>query len=222
MEMPDNRMLGMLGLICTAQAFSSAAGSAPGRLGRSIDAFAVHRTADKTLPSLRRRQATQFSRLAMCDGDGTDRTPSVASGVNSIGELLALPTGDMFREIGRILSQPRISIPTFLASTSFLSVGIASVLILIFFTTTDIRILDTRDSNDQSTKSILLFGEVLKDIEEGYVDKVDTETLFQTAAEAMTASLDPYTEFESKTESEDNMIRFNGRYGGVGMGIGKP
>jgi len=93
---------------------------------------------------------------------------------------------------------------------------------LIFFTTTDIRILDTRDSNDQSTKSILLFGEVLKDIEEGYVDKVDTETLFQTAAEAMTASLDPYTEFESKTESEDNMIRFNGRYGGVGMGIGKP
>ena len=43
----------------------------------------------------------------------------------------------------------------------------------------------------------------------------------RTAAEAMTASLDPYTEFESKTESEDNMIRFNGRYGGVGMGIKK-
>ncbi len=84
---------------------------------------------------------------------------------------------------------------------------------------TDIRILDTRDSNDQSTKSIL-FGDMLKDIEEGYVDKVETETLFQTAAKAMTASLDPCTEFESKTESEDNMIR--GRYGGVGMGIGKP
>jgi len=34
-----------------------------------------------------------------------------------------------------------------------------------------------------------------------------------------TASLDPYTEFETKRESEDNQIRFNGRYGGVGMGI---
>ena len=66
-------------------------------------------------------------------------------------------------------------------------------------------------------KSILLFGEVLRDLEEGYVDKVDAEKLFQTAAEAMTASLDPYTEFETKKVSEDNLIRYNGRYAGVGM-----
>jgi len=155
----------------------------------------------------------------MCGRDDTDRAPNADGDASSIGELLALPTGEMFRQVGRYLLQPRISIPAFLAATSFLSVALASTLIFAFFTTTDIRILDTSENSDKSSKSILLFGEVLKDLEDGYVDKVDTDTLFQTAAEAMTASLDPYTEFESKTESEDNMIRYNGRYGGVGMGI---
>ena len=57
-------------------------------------------------------------------------------------------------------------------------------MIVAFFSTSEIRILDT-SNNDQSTKSILLFGEVLQDLEEGYVEKVDTEELFQTAVEAM-------------------------------------
>lgn len=150
--------------------------------------------------------------MAEDKGEGPDQGESL-----SIGELLALPTMEMFQEIGAILGKPRLSLPVFLLSTTVSSVVLAGLLVLSFFTTSDIRILDTADNG--SSRNILLFGEVLKDLEEGYVEKVDSEKLFQTAVEAMTASLDPYTEFETKKVSEDNQIRYNGRYGGVGMGI---
>ena len=150
--------------------------------------------------------------MAEDKGEGPDQGESL-----SIGELLALPTMEMFQEIGAILGKPRLSLPVFLLSTTVSSVVLACLLVLSFFTTSDIRILDTADNG--SSRNILLFGEVLKDLEEGYVEKVDSEKLFQTAVEAMTASLDPYTEFETQKVSEDNQIRYNGRYGGVGMGI---
>ena len=178
--------------VCTTHAFSFVA--VPGcRRG-------AHAALQRTWPRVRPRPDNPL-RLNMCGRDDTDRAPNADGDASSIGELLALPTGEMFRQVGRYLLQPRISIPAFLAATSFLSVALASTLIFAFFTTTDIRILDTSENSDKSSKSILLFGEVLKDLEDGYVDKVDTDTLFQTAAEAMTASLDPYTEFESKTEA---------------------
>jgi hypothetical protein len=150
-------------------------------------------------------------RMAQDEGEGPNEAEM------SLGKLLALPTGEMFMSIGSMMMKPRLNIPTFFASTTVSSVLLAGFLIFSFFTASDIRILDTADNG--SSKNILLFGEVLKDLEEGYVEKVDAEKLFQTAVEAMTASLDPYTEFESQKVSEDNQIRYNGRYGGVGMGI---
>jgi C-terminal peptidase prc len=146
--------------------------------------------------------------------DGVDRTKW-----KTVGELLSLPTGEMFGEILGFLCKPRFSIGTFFVSTSILSVTMAVVLVLAFFTNTDFRVVDVGSGSDSGTKGTLLFGEVLRDLEEGYVDKVDTEKLFETAVEAMTASLDPYTEFETQKVSEDNNIRYNGRYAGVGMGI---
>lgn len=169
------------------------------------------RTRSHSAPGSRHRHRLLQLRMAQDEGEGPKEAEM------SLGELLSLPTGEMFMSIGSMLMKPRLNLPTFLASTTVGSVLLAGFLIFSFFTTSDIRILDTADNG--SSKNILLFGEVLKDLEEGYVEKVDAEKLFQTAVEAMTASLDPYTEFESQKVSEDNQIRYNGRYGGVGMGI---
>ncbi|CEM03607.1 unnamed protein product [Vitrella brassicaformis CCMP3155] len=53
----------------------------------------------------------------------------------------------------------------------------------------------------------------------GYVEKVDTEKLFNTAVTAMLRSLDPYTEFENLQAASDLRENVAGRYGGVGLVI---
>jgi hypothetical protein len=48
---------------------------------------------------------------------------------------------------------------------------------------------------------------------------VDTKKLFETGVSAMLRSLDPYTEFEARDESEQLKEGIQGRYGGVGLVI---
>lgn len=66
---------------------------------------------------------------------------------------------------------------------------------------------------------VILFETILNDLNDAYVDDVDIQKLFETGVKAMTASLDPYTEFESRTEAADMEEMVTGRYGGVGLVI---
>ncbi|KAL3786144.1 hypothetical protein HJC23_010718 [Cyclotella cryptica] len=66
---------------------------------------------------------------------------------------------------------------------------------------------------------VILFETILNDLNDAYVDDVDIQKLFETGVKAMTSSLDPYTEFESRQEAQDLEEVVSGRYGGVGLVI---
>ena len=68
----------------------------------------------------------------------------------------------------------------------------------------------------------LQFGTILDDVMSGYVDRdLDLNKLFYTGVNSMLSTLDPYSTYENPDESEDLAMRTTGRYGGVGITIGK-
>jgi carboxyl-terminal processing protease len=69
------------------------------------------------------------------------------------------------------------------------------------------------------SEPVQLFETILADLEAGYVDPVDTNKLFETGVSAMLRSLDPYTEFEAREDSQQLTESIQGRYGGVGLVI---
>jgi carboxyl-terminal processing protease len=69
------------------------------------------------------------------------------------------------------------------------------------------------------SEPVTLFETILSDIQNGYVDEVDTNKLFETGISAMLRSLDPYTEFEGKQEAVALTESIDGKYGGVGLVI---
>lgn len=197
-----------------------AAGGQDDTVKKSLDQLAEEYAASKAKAAADKSEEQQFSSEGKV---GVEAGENIGPIVRTMGDLLALPTGEMFGVIVSEMWKPRVSLPAFFASTLVTSVAFSALLLVAFFDNTDVRFYGQKnsgvDSDDTTSKSVLLFGEVLKSLDEGYVEKVDTEKLFATAVEAMTASLDPYTEFENKAVSEDNLIRFNGRYAGVGLGI---
>jgi C-terminal processing protease CtpA/Prc len=66
---------------------------------------------------------------------------------------------------------------------------------------------------------VILFETILNDLNDAYVDDVDVQKLFETGVKAMTSSLDPYTEFESRVDAQALEETVTGRYGGVGLVI---
>lgn len=82
---------------------------------------------------------------------------------------------------------------------------------------------DTSSKSIESTKvtePVILFQDILSDLERDYIDKIDTEKLFKTGMQAMLQSLDPYTEFEDLKAAQAVQESVSGRYGGVGLVIG--
>ena len=69
------------------------------------------------------------------------------------------------------------------------------------------------------SQPVTLFETILSDLEQAYVEPVDTNKLFETGVAAMLRSLDPYTEFEGIQEAVDMTESIEGRYGGVGLVI---
>lgn len=69
------------------------------------------------------------------------------------------------------------------------------------------------------SEPVTLFETILTDLDQGYVDAVDTKKLFETGISAMLNSLDPYTEFEGRQEAQDMNEGISGKYAGVGLVI---
>lgn len=69
------------------------------------------------------------------------------------------------------------------------------------------------------TQPVTLFETILADLEQAYVEPVDTNKLFETGVAAMLRSLDPYTEFEGVQEAAAMSESIEGKYGGVGLVI---
>ena len=84
-----------------------------------------------------------------------------------------------------------------------------------FYSTTS----ETKLAKNNINQPVILFETILNDLNEAYVDDVDIQKLFETGVKAMTSSLDPYTEFESRQEAQDLEESVSGQYGGVGLVI---
>ena len=70
-------------------------------------------------------------------------------------------------------------------------------------------------------KSIDIFGQVYKKIAMDYVDEVDPEKFMQAGIEGMLGSLDPYTVYIDRENSDEVELMTTGKYGGIGVTIGQ-
>ena len=81
------------------------------------------------------------------------------------------------------------------------------------------RVSTDKNNLNNVNQPVILFETILNDLNNAYVDDVDIQKLFETGVKAMTASLDPYTEFESRSEAMELEESVSGKYGGVGLVI---
>ena len=102
-------------------------------------------------------------------------------------------------------------LPTFRVALSSFTIGVVLSLTLIF--------VPVYNSVDKMSEPVTLFETILTDLDQGYVDTVDTKKLFETGVNAMLNSLDPYTEFEGRQEAQDMNEGISGKYAGVGLVI---
>ena len=72
---------------------------------------------------------------------------------------------------------------------------------------------------EKIAEPVTLFQDILVDLNNDYVDKIDTVKLFKTGMKAMLKSLDPYTEFEDLEAAKSMQESVSGKYGGVGLVI---
>jgi carboxyl-terminal processing protease len=70
-------------------------------------------------------------------------------------------------------------------------------------------------------KGLFYLKQVYETISRNYVDNVDPEGLSKSAIQGIVEELDPYTVFFEKKGSENLEIITKGKYGGLGMEIGK-
>ncbi|MFC1532601.1 S41 family peptidase [Thermodesulfobacteriota bacterium] len=68
-------------------------------------------------------------------------------------------------------------------------------------------------------KNIEIFAEVLRQIEDNYVEPQDTQKLIYGAIKGMIQSLDPHSSFMTKEEHKDLLIDTKGSFSGIGIEI---
>ncbi len=65
-------------------------------------------------------------------------------------------------------------------------------------------------------RNIEIMVNLMREISENYVDKVDPDLLLEYAAEGISRRLDPYTEYLPEEQMSDFEILTTGKYGGIG------
>ena len=113
---------------------------------------------------------------------------------------------------------PDISLPS-VGFGAFLGI-IASISFIIFAPVNIFFDQSISDSSKMSLEdSVNVFKDILVDLDNSYVDKVDPQKLFKTGVTAMLQSLDPYTEYEDLMAAKAMQEQVSGKYGGVGLVI---
>jgi len=70
---------------------------------------------------------------------------------------------------------------------------------------------------EKTYESLKLFSDVLQEIEDNYVDKVDSEVLIQNAIKGMVNNLDPHSSFMPPEAFGELQDETKGEFGGVGI-----
>ncbi len=71
--------------------------------------------------------------------------------------------------------------------------------------------------NDEAYKKLRLFSEIIEEIDQNYVDEVDTGELIESAIDGMVQSLDPHSVFMPPEAFEDFQSDTKGTFGGIGI-----
>lgn len=98
---------------------------------------------------------------------------------------------------------------TFWAFTAGLVVASTALLVPLYLSVSQSPLL----------QPVTLFETILQDLDDAYVEPVDTQQLFETGIQAMLRSLDPYSEYEGPQEAVALTESIDGKYGGVGLVI---
>ncbi len=72
-------------------------------------------------------------------------------------------------------------------------------------------------SNDSVYKKMEIFTEVLREVEENYIEVRDTQKLIDDAIKGMVSSLDPYSSYLTREEYEEFLMKSSGRITGIGV-----
>ena len=75
----------------------------------------------------------------------------------------------------------------------------------------------THNNYFEMAKNIEIFANVYKELNTYYVDDIDPAKLMRVGIDAMTESLDPFTNYISEADIETYRIQATGKYGGVGF-----
>lgn len=131
-------------------------------------------------------------------------TPLGEKAAEALAEFAKTPVGEAATAVVSFLREP-VAVPGWIAaSTAAAGSAVLGVVVLV-----SLHI----GSPTEIEKQALLFGDVLRQVEDGYVQPVDTTALFERGTNAMLHSLDPFTEFE---------VREGGRAGGARRAIFLP
>ncbi len=96
---------------------------------------------------------------------------------------------------------------------------IAKYIFLIFLSVLAIQATLAQAPNQQGfeiMKNLDIYSNLIKELNQDYVDEINPGELTQTGIEAMLESLDPYTNFIPESQVEDYKFITTGQYGGIG------
>ncbi|HEY7529368.1 MAG TPA: S41 family peptidase [Gemmatimonadota bacterium] len=68
-------------------------------------------------------------------------------------------------------------------------------------------------------ENVRLLSEVVEQVSQKYVDRIDDDELYLRAIKGLVESLDPYSEFLTRDEYEDLKVHTSGNYEGLGISI---
>jgi carboxyl-terminal processing protease len=85
--------------------------------------------------------------------------------------------------------------------------------------TTFVLMSTDRDRFTKIAKSMEIFNDAYRKVNDAYVDETDPNLLMRTAIDSMNAKLDPYTNYFSEAQMERLRINYKGFWDGVGVEI---
>jgi len=95
--------------------------------------------------------------------------------------------------------------------------GIWVLLILLLFGTTEGAYSQVQENNSfEILKNLDIYTNLIKQLNQEYVDVIDPGSLTKDGIDAMLQSLDPYTNFIPESQVEDYKFITTGQYGGIG------
>lgn len=98
----------------------------------------------------------------------------------------------------------------------FIVVGVS---FFIFFSSGWSEGKDTKADSDEMYRNLEIFAEVIRQIQENYVEPKDPKKLIESAIKGMVGSLDPHSQYMTKEEHQELIIETKGSFTGVGIEI---